>query len=822
MAKKGGKNKQTAKNVEKIIVEKEDVDVDIDEENVDVNESGKAESGQPTDDTNSQPATPINESSASVVAMDRAEEENENVEEKGEVEVKADEPKTESIPTKVTKKRLTLQERLALAAKGKKKGSKAANSSIVEDLEIRDSTPTPEPSKEIDRSLASSPQVDNVDLLQTEVTDHLSSSLKEQLDESKVENVKLLAEIELLKTKLATANVNVSSKPASNNSNAKLEETIQQLLKEGEALSKKELKLNESIKKLKAKNEELETSLISISEKDEDLQMKLVEIENILKVNKVSSVEHLLQTMHDLSNRSNEFEDVLERNKELEAKLKDQLQQYEKELETRIESQRDYNELSIQFNISKKQNLLELETKNTLIDNLKKDLNDLRGANFDEITRLEGKIEQLRIENESINGSTGGSKELKEGKSLSSKKVIDYKEYASLSDNHFNLQQQYLSSQENWKVIEQNLLKKVEALNSNVELIKQQKSKSQSELKKIQVQLNKKSEECKYLMEKVDELTKANEEITFQNEYKDSNYSELEERMESIKKVYTNDRNNLNMKVKKLSESLEEAQEKLHLQHQHQISPSIQVGISSPHIPNEPPLTFKRGGTNANSDLNLRSYPHRDSSFNEHTLSLSEIKFGESSNTPAISRDNSSYFLHQNNSSNSFTTEIGVDGIETGEDAISYNEKASSLVGGVSVFQNSSGNSNINNNYATGAIGGGNVNIQLINKMSSNIRRLEIELNTLKDENRKLAEEKEQVQKVIIEKIRVEEEIDGLKQKSEELERLLEENKKKESTMLQIIGEKSDQVEELKADVADLKDLCKQQVQQMISMKVVT
>lgn len=820
MAKKGGKNKQSAKNTEKNIVEKEDVDVDIDEENVDVVESGEAELGHVTADTNSQAIeTSINDFSVNIAALDKVVED-ENVEERVGLEVKADEPKAESTPTKVTKKRLTLQERLALAAKGKKKGNKPANSGNVDVLEIRDSTPTPEPSKEIDRSLDSLPQVDNADLSQTDVTDHLSHSLKEQLDESKAENAKLLAEIELLKKKVSSTDINVSSKPSSSGSNAKLEETIQQLLKEGEALSKKELKLNESIKKLKAKNEDLETSLISISEKDEDLQMKLVEIENILKVNKVSSIEHLLQTMQDLSNKSNGFEDALERNKELEAKLNDQLQLYEKELETRIESQRDYNELSIQFNILKKQNLLELETKNTLIDNLKKDINDLRGANFDEITRLEGKIEQLRMENESTNGSTGGSKELKEGDSSSSKKVIDYKEYAALSDNHFNLQQQYLSSQENWKVIEQNLLKKVEALNSNVELIKQQKSKSQLDLKKIQIQLNKKSEECKYLLEKVDELTKANEELIFQNEYKDSNYSELEERMESIKKVYTNDRNNLNIKVKKLSDSLEEAQEKLQHQLQHQISPSIQVGISSPHIPNEPPLTFKRGGTNTNSDLNLRSYSHRDSSFNEHTLSLSEIKFGESSNTPAISRDNSSYFLHQNNSLNSFTTEIAVDGIEAGEDAMSYNEKAGSLAGGLSIFQNSS--SNNNNSYAAGASSGGNVNIQLINKMSSNIRRLEIELNTLKDENRKLAEEKEQVQKVIIEKIRVEEEIDGLRQKSEELERLLEENKKKEQTMLDIIGEKSDQVEELRADVADLKDLCKQQVQQMISMKEAT
>ena len=34
--------------------------------------------------------------------------------------------------------------------------------------------------------------------------------------------------------------------------------------------------------------------------------------------------------------------------------------------------------------------------------------------------------------------------------------------------------------------------------------------------------------------------------------------------------------------------------------------------------------------------------------------------------------------------------------------------------------------------------------------------------------------------------------------------------------MLELIGEKSEQVEELKADVVDLKELCKLQVQQLV------
>ena len=103
--------------------------------------------------------------------------------------------------------------------------------------------------------------------------------------------------------------------------------------------------------------------------------------------------------------------------------------------------------------------------------------------------------------------------------------------------------------------------------------------------------------------------------------------------------------------------------------------------------------------------------------------------------------------------------------------------------------------------------------------MSSNIRRLEIELNTLKDEYEKLLDVKELREQELLESIKVYEQVNELKSKIEELEKIIEEKNAKELTMLELIGEKSEQVEELKADVADLKDLCRNQVQQMVEMQ---
>lgn len=55
------------------------------------------------------------------------------------------------------------------------------------------------------------------------------------------------------------------------------DETIQQLLKEGEALSLRELKLNETIKKLKSANQDLESNLQDYSIKSEESTLKLEE-----------------------------------------------------------------------------------------------------------------------------------------------------------------------------------------------------------------------------------------------------------------------------------------------------------------------------------------------------------------------------------------------------------------------------------------------------------------------------------------------------------------------------------------------------------------
>ena len=93
----------------------------------------------------------------------------------------------------------------------------------------------------------------------------------------------------------------------------------------------------------------------------------------------------------------------------------------------------------------KRQHKLEIESKNATIKELKSQMSASKQSFAQEISRLEDKIETLRLENES--NETVSENVNEDGK-------VDFDEFSKLSEAHRILQKQYLSSQENWKAIE--------------------------------------------------------------------------------------------------------------------------------------------------------------------------------------------------------------------------------------------------------------------------------------------------------------------------------------------------------------------------------
>ncbi|QBM88625.1 TATA element modulatory factor 1 DNA binding [Metschnikowia aff. pulcherrima] len=553
------------------------------------------------------------------------------------------------------------------------------------------------------------------------------------------------------------------------------ENTVQQLMEEGQELSKKELKLNERIRTLVANNTKLESSLKSYAEKNEELLLKLGEIEDLVKVHKLKSVDQLFDVLAAANQKTLDLQAALDRQRDSnwEGKYKEMQRLYERELDEKKECKRQLSETNVQLELLQNQSRLELQSKTDIIALLNRELMASKDESSTEVLRLELKIESLRAENENF---------LKLGLALDNehgdvKKLVDYADFLKLSDTHQNLQAQYVSSQENWKMIELSLLSKVDTLTASVDAMKRAKLKSAAELKKLHHTMNSQLEEIETLKSELARAIEEKSEQEFKTQMKINECAEMEEKIDELKSVFNSDRKNYDLKIKTLTDSIQELQNQ---------TPTFPPSVSFDNLS----LQGRRGVRDGGLHISMERPPVRK--FSTHSLASLAM------NTPAQIWEENSFegadslmYENHNVSSYSFNEEIyPYDAPEPGETPLSTS-------------------------FASGAT----KNIQLINKMSSSIRRLEAEINALKDENEQLAAEKESAQREIVDRNELEQKLAALDSRISQLQHELDQKAQNEGTLLEVIGEKLEKVAELEADVADLKDLLRLQVQQMIEMQ---
>ena len=658
------------------------------------------------------------------------------------------------------KKRLTLQERLALAAKGKSKLKDGASPSTSVPSSSQNSAVTspvlsPEPTTEISEIKSN----DNEEF----------TKLKQKIADLKAENIQLTEKINTL-SKASAKGSSTSWEKQKTELMEKLsqkEETIKQLMKEGEALSMKELKLNDSIKKLKSKNLELEENLYDYSLKSEDSSTKLSELENLIKIHGFKTVDQLINEFNGLSKQVSEYKAQLSSEQSWEKKYQDQQKILDSELVKSKEYGIQLNDMKISMDLIKQEHQLEIDSKNSIIESLKQETAVSNQTYSDEISRLENKVESLRIEREYIPRQSNGEADTKS---------IDIEEFTKLSENHHNLQQQYLTSQENWKLIESNLLTKVDDLTTSLEMTKKAKLKLANDFKRVNASLNEQINKVKLLEEKIKEISEKKEQLELELELKDNDYHDLQQKADTFKKLYESDKANLNVKIKSLQETIDQ------MKKNELVSPKGSI-------------SRLESGVSINDDSRNHSLPDIYDNPNW------DMKYNDPLST---SKANSQIFYDslRNISENSLADE---------EEALdTFNDDSRSI--GSHGFSH-------NQSFTSMANSGNNRNIQLINKMSAATRRLEVEIHTLKEENAQLTTEMEQMQQSLLEKYKLDEQMKQLNQQIDDLNLQLQHKNKKEETMLELIGEKTEQVEELRADVQDLKDLCKLQVQQMIEIQ---
>ena len=120
----------------------------------------------------------------------------------------------------------------------------------------------------------------------------------------------------------------------------------------------------------------------------------------------------------------------------------------------------------------------------------------------------------------------------------------------------------------------------------------------------------------------------------------------------------------------------------------------------------------------------------------------------------------------------------------------------------------------MNDLISTSTVGAG-PSVQLVERMSANVRRLESEKAASKDEIARLTSQRDQSRTEVVnlmtevdEKRRLEDRLKGLEEEHKGLD-------ERHRTTLELLGEKSEQVQELKADILDVKQMYRQLADQM-------
>lgn len=126
----------------------------------------------------------------------------------------------------------------------------------------------------------------------------------------------------------------------------------------------------------------------------------------------------------------------------------------------------------------------------------------------------------------------------------------------------------------------------------------------------------------------------------------------------------------------------------------------------------------------------------------------------------------------------------------------------------------SSPRATINDMISVSTVGAG-PSVQLVERMSAAVRRLESEKATSKEEMARLIAQRDEAREEVVALMREVEEKRAQDERVDKLEKELREMDERYQTTLEMLGEKSERVDELESDVADLKKIYRDLVETM-------
>ncbi|KAJ6119815.1 hypothetical protein N7523_004095 [Penicillium sp. IBT 18751x] len=572
------------------------------------------------------------------------------------------------------------------------------------------------------------------------------------------------------------------------------DEKIALLLEEGQRLSKSEMDHRIALKKLRQQLVDSSKAQLEMKKRTEKLERDLHSSEARAKRAEAAekrandSLSSQNKVAKDLEAVTNERNALAQTVQEMKGQLsraaaraeaaesKATSDALEKEKSRANDLEEELSTLKIERDISLEKTKKEINELKEKIDQERERARMLEVELKSEQSVLESKMESLRSRAEEASSGTTGETQ------------------AKLLRQIETLQTQYSVASENWHALEGSLLARL----ANVEKERDDTSRREADLRKKIRELNLKT---KKLEEDVENAKEAEREIE----------SKLEDRMQELQKMQqkfektTEDlaaaqKNAIEQKKvsdatwsQKLEEERAKWREQLSsLQQPRAVSPvpstrrssnleAIPSGLLDYRPGSRRSSTYPCGSPDIGTPPRQNSYP---ASINPGALSPPPLNTGPPSmilETPSITFE-----------PDEFETATPV---------------TPSAYGGT----HAAGSRGINDIISESTVGAG-PSVQLVERMSATVRRLESERAGSKDELARVTSQRDEARQQVVDLMRELEEKKTSDSRVQELEAKLADIDQRYQTTLEMLGEKSEQVEELHADIADLKKIYRELV----------
>ncbi|KAI9864920.1 MAG: hypothetical protein M1813_002691 [Trichoglossum hirsutum] len=566
---------------------------------------------------------------------------------------------------------------------------------------------------------------------------------------------------------------------------AEKDEKIASLMEEGQKLSKTEVKFTNIIRKLKAKSTEDEKAVSEARRRLERAERDMLEAKEKSrrsmdvekraneKLKALSAIEKevdLLRMERDsnaglVARLQAQLAEAVSRAEHAETKVQTDALEAEKRLRDDITSAKIESEERHRDEVRELREKIEREKERTKMLEL-----ELRG----EQSMLESKLEALRTRAEEV--STGETSDAQ----------------AHLLRQIETLQTQYAVASENWQGIEGTLLSRV----SNLEKERDELSTRESQIRKKAREVNLKSKRMEEELENsINRLHSTEQDLAECKEQLGKLKWKVEQAEAALADAKIQSEQDRKSWELELLQKLEEERTKCRTELTQHANGYAHSGTQSPSRANRKSsnadlvaLQNRRlQGLSALDPGILSPISRRTSSQQHHT--------SDSGTSPARA-DSLSFVIPLNGNSNPGTPSVHTAEPEEFFDGITSPASQHRTI----------------NDVISASTAGAGPSVQLVERMSAAVRRLESEKAATKEELARLSAQRDEAREEVVSLMREVEQKRAADEKIKELEEEMSKMSGRYETTLEMLGEKSELVEELRADVADLKQMYRELV----------